>query len=91
MAARLRSNPLPPVIVTEHETDPYDAFKNYPVIQALVRDKYEPLTSPAMDEFRARIANITLLRDRSRQATGRYEPLDLPCFARAAAGATDVR
>jgi hypothetical protein len=91
MAARLRSNPLPPVIVTEHETDPYDAFKNYPVIQALVRDKYEPLTSPAMDEFRARIANITLLRDRGRQATGRYEPLDLPCFARAAAGATDVR
>ena len=91
MAARLRAGPLPPVIVIESESDPYNAFKHYPVIQALVREKYEPLTSPAMDEFRARIDNITLLRDRSRQPTGRYAPLDLPCFARAAAGATDIR
>ena len=91
MAARLRSGPLPPVIVIEAESDGYNAFKHYPVIQALVREKYEPLTSPAMDEFRKRIDNISLLRDRSRQPTGRYEPLDLPCFARAAAGATDIR
>jgi hypothetical protein len=91
MAARLRSGPLPPVIVIEHESDPYNAFKYYPVIQALVREKYEPLTSPAMDDFRKHIDEISLLRDRSRQPTGRYEPLDLPCFARAAAGATDIR
>jgi hypothetical protein len=44
-----------------------------------------------MEEFRKHIDNITLLRDRSRQPTGRYEPLDLPCFARAAAGATDIK
>jgi hypothetical protein len=91
MAARLRSGPLPPVIVIEHEADPYGAFKHYPVIQALVRERYELLTSPAMDEFRKNIDNISLLRDRSRQPTGRYAPLDLPCFARAAAGATDIR
>jgi hypothetical protein len=91
MAASLRSGPLPPVIVVEHESDPYNAFKYYPVIQALVREKYEPLTSPAMDDFRKNIDEISLLRDRSRQPTGRYAPLDLPCFARAAAGATDLR
>lgn len=91
MAARLRAGTLPPVIVIENEADPYDAFKHYPVLQALVREKYEPLTSPAMDEFRRTIDRISLLRDRSRQPTGRFEPLDLPCFARAAAGATDIR
>jgi hypothetical protein len=91
IAARLRSGALPPVIVIENESDPYNAFKYYPVVQALVREKYVPLTSPAMDEFRKHIDNISLLRDRSRQPTGRYEPLDLPCFARAAAGATDIK
>jgi hypothetical protein len=91
MAARLRSGPLPPVIVIEDESDPYNAFKHYPVIQAFVREHYEPLTSPAMDDFRKNVDDINLLRDRSRQATGRFAPLDLPCFARAAAGATDIR
>ena len=91
IAASLRSGTLPPLIVIEDESDPYNAFKHYPMVQALVREKYEPVTSPAMDEFRKRIDNVTLLRDRSRQPTGRFEPLDLPCFARAAAGATDIR
>jgi len=91
MAKRLRSGTLPPVIVVEDESDPYNAFKHYPVIQALVRENYEPLTSPAMDDLRKNVDNIHLLRDRSRQPTGRFAPLDLPCFARAAAGATDIR
>ena len=91
MADRLRSRPLPPVIVIENESDPYNAFKFYPVVQAFVRENYEPLTSPAMDDFRRNIDNIKLLRDRRRQPTGRFAPLDLPCFARAAAGVTDLR
>jgi hypothetical protein len=90
IAARLRAGTLPPLIVIEDESDPYNAFKHYPTVQALVREKYEPISSPAMDEFRKHIDNVTLLRDRSRQPTGRFAPLDLPCFARSAAGVTDV-
>jgi hypothetical protein len=90
IAARLRAGTLPPLIVIEDESDPYNAFKHYPTVQALVREKYEPISSPAMDEFRKHIDNVTLLRDRSRQPTGRFAPLDLPCFARSAAGVTDI-
>ena len=70
-----------PVIVTRGHGDPSEAFTWYPMIRQYVTANYREATSPRFEEFRAKGYPIRLLVDQRRRPTGRYEPLDLPCFA----------
>jgi hypothetical protein len=81
-AKALPSKGFPPLIVTRYMNDPLDAFKDYPHTRALVAREYEPIVSPRLAEFRAKVIDVQLLKHKDRQATGVFEPLDLPCLRR---------
>jgi hypothetical protein len=81
-AAALPGKGYPPLIVTRYQKDPLDAFRDYPMTRALVAREYETFTSPRLDEYRADVVDVQLLKHRDRPVTGRFEPLDLPCFRR---------
>ncbi len=68
-----------PVIVTRGR-DPYSAFDQYSLIRPYVEAHYREPRSSRYDEFRERY-RVRLLVDDRRPPTGRYEPLDLPCFS----------
>jgi hypothetical protein len=79
-AAALPARGMPPLIVVRDVTDPLQAFVHYPVTQALVAREYEPITSPRLEQFRRDVEDVQLLKFRGRTPSGRFEPLDLPCF-----------
>lgn len=79
-AAALPGRGMPPLIVVRDVADPLQAFKDYPVTQALVAREYEAITSPRLEQFRADVEDVQLLKHRGRAATSVFEPLDLPCF-----------
>lgn len=68
-----------PVIVTRGYGDPLEPFRHYDLIRPYVAEWYREVSSPRFDEFRERY-RVRLLFDRRRTPTGRYEPLDLPCY-----------
>ena len=70
-----------PVIVTRGYDDPLEAFKEYDKVRAYVATNYREMTSPRFEEFREEGYRIKLLVDQRRVPHGRFEPLDLPCFA----------
>ena len=71
-----------PLVIIRQVGQARDVFSGHPLIQAYVRDHYVDITSE-----RARSAEftggrpLTLLARRDLMPTGRFEPLDLPCFA----------
>ncbi len=69
-----------PVIIA-HSDDPLAAFRWYPLIRAYVTTNYREITSARFEAYRADGNRLRLLADVRRTPTGRFEPLDLPCFA----------
>ncbi len=71
-----------PLVIVRTVGQPRDVFASHPLVQAYVRDHYVDVTSE-----RARSSAFTggrplaLLARRDLVPSGRYEPLDLPCFA----------
>ena len=70
-----------PVIVTRDHDDPFEAFSSYPLVRAYVTANYQETTSERFEEFRSMGYGIRLLVDTRRRPTGRFAPLDLPCFS----------
>ena len=69
-----------PVIIA-HSDDLLVAFRRYPLIRSYVTANYREITSARFEEYRKDGNRIRLLADMRRVPTGRFEPLDLPCFS----------
>jgi hypothetical protein len=69
-----------PVIIS-HSADLLEAFREYAHVRQYVMTNYREITSPRFEAYRAEGNRIWLLADIRRTPTGRFEPLDLPCFS----------
>ena len=71
-----------PVMITHSGDNLFDAFREYPLVRQYVMTNYREITSTRFAEYRAQEGNrLRLLADVRRAPTGRFEPLDLPCFS----------
>ena len=71
-----------PVMITHYGDDIFHAFREYPLVGEYVRTNYREITSARFAEYRKQDGDrMRLLADVRRTPTGRFEPLDLPCFA----------
>jgi hypothetical protein len=72
---RLRRQSVPVVVLGG--ADDYGAFRfSFPIVAAYLDERYEVIGDRALDDRFA----VTVLASRSAAPTGRYAPLDLPCF-----------
>ena len=64
-----------------HTADLLLPFREYTHVREYVATYYREITSPRLEAYRAEGNRIWLLADTRRTPTGRFEPLDLPCFS----------
>ena len=70
-----------PVIITHSSDDLLKPFRSYPLVRRYVMTHYREMSSTRFEEYRAMGNKLRLLADIRRVPSGRFEPLDLPCFA----------
>jgi hypothetical protein len=69
-----------PVIVTHGDSELLKPFRDYSLIRPYVAANYREITSERFDAYRGDGNRIWLLGDIRRTPSGRFEPLDLPCY-----------
>jgi hypothetical protein len=68
-----------PLVIMRYAVQPSEAFRDYPLVEEYVVRHYRPITSATFAAF-AEPLRLHILGDDRRPATGRFAPLDLPCF-----------
>jgi hypothetical protein len=69
-----------PVIVAHSDEGLLKAFRDYSLVRPYVEANYRELTSEKFRAYQEDGNRIWLLGDIRRTPTGRFEPLDLPCY-----------
>lgn len=71
-----------PLVLIRQVGSARDVFAGHPLIRDYIRDRYVDVTSPrARSDVFTEGRPLTILSRRDLVPTGRYEMLDLPCFA----------
>ena len=71
----------PVIVVRRGRPDPVSVFDRYPLVKALVAQRYVQVSSPELEAFVKAGNRMEILVDRRRVPVGVFEPLGLPCFA----------